>query len=66
MRILLYIIIFAIIYFAVRKIIADWRARFSELDKQKHQRDLKERDRDDVIDLKPDDKGVFRPDDEDK
>jgi len=66
MRLILYLIIFAAIYYGVRKIITDWRDRYKELDEQKHQRDLKERDRGDVIDLSPDEDGVYRPDDDEK
>ncbi len=44
----------------------EWQGRYEQFDKQKHERDLRERDRGDVIDLKADKDGVFRPDDEDK
>jgi len=65
-RILIYAIIFALIYFGIRKILKDWRERFKEVDEQTRKRDLKERQRPDVIDLKRDDDGIYRPGDEDK
>ncbi len=66
LRIAIYAIIAGIIYFALRKILRDWRGRFSELDKQRHERDLRERQRPDVIDLKRDKDGVYRRKDEEK
>ena len=60
MRVLIFIILFVLIYFGVRRIIRDWRERYQQLDKQKRERDLKERKRDDVVDLTPDKDGVFR------
>ena len=64
LRIAIYAIIAGIIYFAIRKIYLDWRGRFRDLDKKVRERDLKERERPDVIDLKRDDDGVFRKKDE--
>jgi hypothetical protein len=63
---IIYAIIFGAIYYGIRKILRDWRERYEQLDKQRHERDLQERDRGDVVDLAPDKDGVFRPDDEDK
>lgn len=52
------------IYIGIRRIMKDWGERFRDLDKKDHERDLKERQRPDVIDLKRSDDGVYRPDDE--
>ncbi len=66
MRILLYLVIFAIIYFGIKKIVTDWRNRFREIDKKTRERDIKERKRNDIVNLKKDKDGVFRPDDKDE
>jgi hypothetical protein len=61
LRFLIYVIIAAVLYFGVRKIWRDWTQQFRAEDKQKRQRDLRERQGPDVIDLKRSDDGVFRP-----
>jgi hypothetical protein len=61
LRFVIYAIIAGALYFGIRKIWRDWTSHFRAEDKQKHQRDLKERQRPDVIDLKRSDDGVFRP-----
>lgn len=61
LRIFVFAAIIAIVYFGIRRIANDWRAGFRDLDEKTHERDLKERARPDVIDLKKDDDGVFRP-----
>ena len=66
LRLAIYGVILGAIYFGLKRIFADWRSRFRDLDKQQHERDLKERERPDVIDLKRDRDGVFRPGDEDR
>ncbi len=63
LRILVYLIIFAIIYFGLKKIFTDWRNRFKGVDEEARKRDFREREREDVIDLKVDKDGVFRPKD---
>jgi len=63
---LTYVIIGAAIFFGIRRIINDWKEQFKKSDEAVRQRDLKERDRPDVVELKKDEDGVFRPDDEDK
>jgi hypothetical protein len=65
LRLLIFAVIIGIVYFGIRKIIADWRGRFEDLDQQTHERDLKERQRPDVVELKRDKDGVFRPGDGD-
>ena len=61
LRILLYIIIFALIYFGVKRIILDWKEKFNHIDKQARERDKEMRKRDDVVELKKDKDGIFRP-----
>jgi hypothetical protein len=60
LRIILYAAIAGAIYYGVRKIVLDWRGRFREIDKKTRERDLSERKRPDVVDLKRGDDGVFR------
>lgn len=60
-KIILFIIIFGMIYLGVRKIWRDWTAQFRKVDDEKKQRDKQERKRPDVMDLRRDDDGVFRP-----
>ncbi|MDB5562306.1 MAG: hypothetical protein JWN11_1724 [Hyphomicrobiales bacterium] len=61
LRLLIYVAIAGFIYFGARKIFRDWKNQFRDLDKSRHERDLKERQRPDVIDLKRSSDGVFRP-----
>jgi len=63
LRLLLYILIFGAIYFGIRKILRDWKQRFADIDKATRERDLKERKRPGVVELKRDQDGVFRPGD---
>jgi len=66
---LLRVIIFAavglFILYGLRKIWADWTGTFKadedESRRQRRERDLAERQRPDVIDLKRDEDGTFRP-----
>lgn len=64
-RFIIYGVIFGAIYVGFQRIIKDWRGKFRDHDKKVHERDLKERDRPDVIDLEKDKDGVFRPGDKD-
>ncbi len=66
LRIALFAAIGLAIYLGVRRIWRDWTKQFREEDKAVHQRDLQERARPDVITLKRDKDGTFRPPDEDK
>ncbi len=61
-RLLTYVIIGAAIYFGIRRIINDWREQFKKHDRAVRERDLRERDRPDVVELKKDRDGIFRPD----
>jgi hypothetical protein len=64
LRILIFAVIGGMIYLGVRKIWRDWKNQFRAEDKAKHQRDLQERARPDVITLERDKDGTFRPPDE--
>ena len=66
LRIAIYALIAGAIYFSIRKIYLDWRGKFRELDKKTRERDLKERKRPDVIDLKRGDDGIYRRKDDDR
>ena len=61
LRLIIYVAIAALIYFGVRRIIRDFKNQFRSDDKVRHTRDLNERERPDVIDLKRDRDGIFRP-----
>jgi hypothetical protein len=66
LRLLVYVIIIALIYFGIKRIINDWRQRFKAMDQQTRERDLNERERPDVVNLQPDEDGVYRADKDDK
>jgi hypothetical protein len=60
-RILIFVGVFLAIAWGARKIWRDWRGEFTAIDKARHERDLRERQRSDVITLKRDKDGKFRP-----
>jgi flagellar biogenesis protein FliO len=64
LRILIFAVIILAIIWGVRKIWRDWSGQFKQIDKAKHERDLQERKRPDVITLKRDKDGKFRPPEE--
>ena len=64
LRILLFAAIGLAIYLAVRRIWRDWTKQFKAEEKEVHQRDLAERARPDVITLKRDKDGTYRPPDD--
>ncbi len=66
LRVLVIVVIFAAIFLGARRIWRDWNGQFKAVDKARHERDLAERQRPDVIELKRNKDGVFRPRDEDK
>lgn len=66
LRVAIYAAIAGALYLGIRKIYLDWTGRFREMDKKRRERDLKERQRPDVIDLKRDDDGVYRRKDDDR
>lgn len=61
LRLLIFAVIIGAIYLGIRSILRDWKKRFQDLDKQARERDLKERKRPDVLELKRDKDGVYRP-----
>ncbi|UYN99579.1 MAG: hypothetical protein KIT02_17010 [Devosia sp.] len=65
LRILLFVGLAVLIYFGVRRIWLDWSGKFKSDDEQariaRRERDLAERQRPDVIDLKQDKDGTYRP-----
>ena len=70
LRILIFVVIAIAIYLGVRKIWRDWSGAFKAEDAEarrlRRERDLAERERPDVIDLKRDKDGTYRPGDDDK
>ena len=70
LRILIFVVIAIAIYLGVRKIWRDWTGAFkaddAEARRLRRERDLAERERPDVIDLKRDKDGTYRPGDDDK
>jgi ABC-type nickel/cobalt efflux system permease component RcnA len=65
LRILIFTAIILLILWGLRKIWRDWTGQFKQLDKERHERDLRERQRPDVITLKRDKDGKFRPPEDD-
>ena len=69
LRILLITFLGLLIYFGIRRIWMDWSTKFKKDDEQariaRRARDLAERQRPDVIDLKQDKDGTYRPKDRD-
>jgi hypothetical protein len=70
LRILLFTFIAVVIYLGVRRIWMDWSGKFNadaaEAKRLRRERDLAERQRPDVIDLKRDDDGTYRPNDDNR
>ena len=70
LRILIFVVIAIAIYLGVRKIWRDWTGAFKAEDAEarrlRRERDLAERERPDVIDLKRDKDGTYRPGDDDR
>lgn len=60
-RIAIFVVVGLVIYFGVRRIWRDWKGQFKAEDKARHQRDVAERARPDVITLERDKDGKFRP-----
>jgi len=61
LRIIIYVAIAGFVYYGFRRIVRDFKNTFRNDDKARHARDLNERQRPDVIDLKRDRDGIFRP-----
>ena len=70
LRLAIYVGIALIIYLGVMKIWRDWTRQFKTEDAEarrlRRERDLRERQQPGVIDLKRDEDGRFRPEDDDK
>jgi hypothetical protein len=73
LRILIFVVLGLMIYFGIRRIWKDWSKKLNqdaeEARQLRRERDLAERQRPDVIDLKRSDDGTYRPtakDDSDK
>lgn len=64
LRIIIYAAIFAFIYFGAKRLWRDLKNQFRSDDQAKKERVQQERQRPDVIDLKRDSDGVYRPPDE--
>jgi hypothetical protein len=60
-RILIFLAVFLAIAWGLRRIWRDWTGEFRAIDKARHERDVRERSRPDVITLKRDKDGKFRP-----
>jgi uncharacterized protein YpmB len=61
LRVVIIVLILGAIFLGVRRIWRDWTGQAKAVDKARHARDLKERARPDVIDLKRNKDGVYRP-----
>ncbi|WP_421760681.1 hypothetical protein [Devosia sp.] len=63
-RLVIIVLVFGAIFLGARRIWRDWKGQFKQVDQARHDRDLKERARPDVVTLKRDKDGKFRqPDD---
>lgn len=60
-RIVVFLIIAGAIFLGARRIWRDWQGQFKAVDQARRARDLRERKRPDVIELKRNKDGVFRP-----
>lgn len=64
LRIIVLAVVFGLIFWGVSRIIRDWRNAYRVADEARHRRDVKERARPDVVTLKRDKDGKFRPPDD--
>lgn len=64
-RVLVILLIAGGIFLGVRRIWRDWTGQFKADDAARRKRDLKERQRSDVIELKRNKDGVYRPGEDD-
>ena len=60
-KLAIFLVVAGAIFLAVRRIWRDWRGEYRRIDKQRHDRDVRERARPDVVTLKRDKDGHFRP-----
>jgi hypothetical protein len=63
-RILIFVLIAGVVFLGARRIWRDWRGEAKRVDEAARKRDLRERQRPDVITLKRDKDGTFRPPDD--
>ncbi len=63
-KLVIFLVIAAAIYLGLRRIWRDWRGEFRRIDKARHERDLRERARPDVVTLRRDKDGRYRPPEE--
>jgi hypothetical protein len=61
LRIIIFAVLGLAIYLGVRRIWRDWKGQFKAVDQARRERDLRERKRPDVIELKRNKDGVYRP-----
>lgn len=70
LRVLIFFIIGLVIWLGLRKIWRDWSSQFKADDEEvrrlRRERDQRERAQPGIIELKRDDDGTFRPDEDDK
>lgn len=66
LRVLIFLVIGAAIFFGLRRIWRDWTGEAKRLDEADRKRDLAERKRPDVITLERGRDGTFRPPDRDE
>ena len=64
LRIVIFLIVIGAVYFGVRRIWRDWKGMFKAQDKAVLDRDRRDRARPDVVTLKRDKDGTFRPPEE--
>ena len=64
LRIVIFVLIAGAVFFGVRRIWRDWKGQFQAEDKAKLERDRQDRARPDVVTLKRDKDGKFRPPEE--
>lgn len=62
LKLITFLAVAAMMYFGARRIWRDWSGAFKDMDKKRHERDLRERERDDVVSLKRGKDGVFHAD----
>jgi len=60
-KIVIFLFLAGAIYLGARRIWRDWKGQFKKVDEAERERDLRERQRSDVITLKRDKDGTFRP-----
>jgi hypothetical protein len=65
LRVVIIVAILLAILWGVRKIWRDWRGEYRAIDEARRARDLRERQRPDVITLERDKDGTYRPPDSD-